>query len=77
MFGRKPPRLYLLLVFSDMEQRNLIYIGKFKKIKDILRYTKNKLKYSDVPHKPVRIYNTYKNLFRILKISQEDKKYFT
>lgn len=77
MYGRKPPRLYLLLVFSDMNQRNLIYIGKFKKIKDILSYTKNKLKYSDVPHKSVRIYNTYKNFFRILKISQEDKKYFT
>ena len=77
MFERKPPKMYLLIVYRDLERKNIIYIGKFKKIKDILSYTKNKLKYSDVPDKRVRIYNTYKNLFRILKISQEDKKYFT
>ena len=76
MFERKPPKMYLLIVYRDLARKNIIYIGKFKKIKDILSYTKNKLKYSDVPDKPVIIYNTYKNLFRILKISQEDKKYF-
>lgn len=74
---RKPQKLYLLIVFNDLEQKEIIYLGKFKKIKDILAFTKNKLKYSDVAHKETRCYNTYKNLFRIVKVSQLDKiKFF-
>jgi len=44
---RKPQKLYLLIVFNDLEQKEIIYLGKFKKIKDILAFTKNKLKYSE------------------------------
>ena len=73
---RKPQKLYLLVVYNDLEQKEIIYFGKFKKIKDILSFTKYKLKYSDVSHKDTRCYNTYKNLFRIIKVSHYDKMKF-
>ena len=73
---RKPQKLHLLVVYNDLEQKEIIYFGKFKKIKDILSFTNNKLKYSDVTYKNTRCYNTYKNLFRIIKVSHYDKMKF-
>lgn len=61
--------MYILLVFNDYDEKDLIYVGLFNFIKDILEYTNNVIKYSDVVHKQ-RCYKTYKSLFKILKISK-------
>lgn len=68
--------MFILLVFNDYDEEDLIYIGFFNLIKDILQYTNNIIKYSDVAHKE-RCYKTYKTLFKILKINKNHKiKYF-
>lgn len=68
--------MYILLVFDDFQEQNLIYIGLFNYIKDILEYTNNILKYSDVRYKKERCYNTYKALFKILKIDNNKQKIY-
>jgi len=74
---RKPSKLYILIIFGDVEQRTIIYIAKFNKIKDILDWTNNRLHYCDVKYKKNRNYRTWKCLFRIVKLTQYEKmKYF-
>ena len=69
--------MYILMVFNDYDERELIYVGFFNLIKDILEYTNHIIKYSDVSQKQ-RCYKTYKSLFKILKISNaEQKLYFS
>jgi len=69
--------MFILMVFNDYDEEELIYIGFFNLIKDILEYTNNIIKYSDVSQKQ-RCYKTYKSLFKILKISNaEQKLYFS
>ena len=69
--------MYILMVFNDYDEEELIYVGFFNLIKDILEYTNHIIKYSDVPHKQ-RCYKTYKSLFKIIKISNaEQKLYFS
>ena len=69
--------MYILMVFNDYDEEELIYVGFFNLIKDILEYTNHIIKYSDVSQKQ-RCYKTYKSLFKILKISNaEQKLYFS
>jgi choline kinase len=69
--------MFILMVFNDYDEQELIYIGFFNLIKDILEYTNHIIKYSDVSQKQ-RCYKTYKSLFKILKISNaEQKLYFS
>jgi choline kinase len=69
--------MFILMVFNDYDEEELIYIGFFNLIKDILEYTNHIIKYSDVSQKQ-RCYKTYKSLFKILKISNaEQKLYFS
>jgi len=69
--------MFILIVFNDYDEEELIYIGFFNLIKDILEYTNHIIKYSDVSQKQ-RCYKTYKSLFKILKISNaEQKLYFS
>jgi len=67
--------LFILLVFKEPEQRNIIYLGLFDKIMDILEHTDNLLKYSDV-NKTERVYKTSKSFFKIIKVKKGHKKYF-
>ena len=67
--------MFILMVFNDYDERELIYLGFFNLIKDILNYTDHIIKYSDVSHKQ-RCYKTYKSLFKILKISNEEQKIY-
>ena len=69
--------MFILMVFNDYDEEELIYIGFFNLIKDILEYTNHIIKYSDVSQKQ-RCYKTNKSLFKILKISNaEQKLYFS
>lgn len=74
---RKPTKMYLLVVYGDLEQKSIIYFGKFGRIKDIFSFCNDKLFYVDVNFKKERCYKTFKSLFRIIKLTQYEKmKYF-
>ena len=60
----------LLLVYNDFDRKNLIFIGQFSLIKDIIKYTNNKITYSD-RRKNLNCYKSYKNLFKIIKINRK------
>ena len=63
------------MVFNDYDEKDLIYVGFFNLIKDILQFTNNVIKYSDVAHKE-RCYKTYKSLFKTLKINKNHKRIY-
>jgi len=60
--------MYWLLVFRDIEQENLIFMGRYKNLSSINRFTDGLIRYSDVEQKDKK-YKTYKNFFRIIKDS--------
>ena len=57
--------MYILLIFHDIEATKLNSMVKFSTIKDIIKWSKGIIKYSDVGKK-VRVYKTAKSFFRIL-----------
>tara|TARA_R110000822_G_scaffold168483_2_gene308538 strand:- start:1271 stop:1507 length:237 start_codon:yes stop_codon:yes gene_type:complete len=68
--------MYILLIFHDIEATKLNSMVKFSTIKDIIKWSKGIIKYSDVGKK-VRVYKTAKSFFRILFVSKSDEeKYF-
>ena len=68
--------MYILLIFHDIEATKLNSMVKFSTIKDIIKWSKGIIKYSDVGKK-VRVYRTAKSFFRILFVSKSDEeKYF-
>lgn len=58
--------MYWLLVFRDIKQENLIFIGRYKNLSNINRFTDGLIRYSDVEEKDKK-YTTYKNFFKIIK----------
>lgn len=67
--------LFILVVYRDLEQTTIMYLGLFDTIKDIIISSGNLLKYSDV-NKIERCYKTYKSFFRIINVQTKHKKYF-
>lgn len=59
---------YALLLFSDIDQTKLNGIFLFDKIKQIIIFTENLLKYTDINRKPKK-YKTYKNFFKVIKVN--------
>ena len=59
--------MYGLLVFHDNKKQfvNCIYV--FTNLKDALHFTKNKLKYQDIPSKKYK-YKNHKCFFEIRKL---------
>jgi len=69
--------LYLLILYLEPEHKNIIFIGKFNKINDIIEYSNNLLKYSDVKIKRCK-YITPKSLFVIHHVNKFNRiKYFS
>lgn len=60
--------MYLVLVFADPKQRHLISLCLFDSIKDIIYWSKNLLRYSDMS-KIKRVYRSYKSFFAIRYVS--------
>lgn len=58
--------MYWLLVFKDIKQENLIFIGRFKTLSNINRFTDGLIRYSDIDNIDKK-YTTYKNFFRVIK----------
>ena len=60
--------MYYLIIFSDYEQREIIFImGRFKKMKNIIEYTDNLVNYSTLENKTKNKYKTQKQLFKVIK----------
>ena len=69
--------MYILLIFHDIEAKKLNSFIKFSTIKDIIKWSGNIIKYSDVNSK-IRTYKTAKSFFRVLYVNREDEqKYFS
>jgi hypothetical protein len=59
--------MYKLIIYEDVEQINPIFLGYFKSISDINKYTNGLIKHSDCYAKEKK-YITYKSLFKIIKV---------
>ena len=55
--------MYLLLVYNDFDRRDLMFIGQFKVMNDISKFTNGAIRYCDRIEKD-KCYRTYKNLFK-------------
>ena len=61
--------MYILIVFSDLEQTEPIFIGTFNKIKDIIKFSDGVIRYSYYKPLPTSCkHKTVKKLFKIVKI---------
>jgi len=67
--------MYVLLIFNEQECRLLNCIWLYDNFIDVIKDTKNIIKYSDINRK-TRIYKTAKSFFRVLKISNADTKLY-
>jgi len=57
--------MYLFIIYGDLEHNNIIFVGLFDRLKDIIEFTNNLIRYSDI--KKEKSYKSYKNLFRVIK----------
>jgi len=64
---------FILLIYNDQECRLLNAIWLYDNFSDVMKDSKGLMKYGDINRK-TRIYKTAKSFFRILKISNADKK---
>jgi hypothetical protein len=67
--------MYILLIFNDQECRLLNCIWLYDTLNDVMKDTKNIIKYSDV-NRIRRIYKTSKSFFILLKIKKDDSKLY-
>ena len=65
-------KLFLLIVYRDLEQKNVIYLGLYEKLKDIIEKSNNFLRYSDYGKN--KKYKTSKSFFKIVEV--KNKRYF-
>jgi len=65
--------MYVLLIFNNQECEKLNAIWLYDNFTDVIKDTKGLIKYGDINRKS-RVYRTAKSFFRILKISNADKK---
>ena len=63
----------ILLIYNDQECRLLNAIWLYDNFTDVIKDSKGLIKYGDINRKS-RVYRTAKSFFRILKISNADKK---
>jgi hypothetical protein len=60
--------MYIFLIFNDSERQNLCAWYKFSKICDIIKFTNNLFRYSDVVSSGA-VYKTYKQHFQLIRVS--------
>lgn len=58
---------YALLFYTDMSHTCLNGLFFFEKIKHMIDFTGNVLKYTDI-HEKTKKYKTYKNYFKVIKV---------
>ena len=67
--------MYILMIFNDQECEKLNCIWMYDTLIDVIKDTKNIIKYSDV-NRIRRIYKTSKSFFILLKIKKDDAKLY-
>ena len=63
--------MYILIVYDDLEQKDPIFIGVYKRIKDIINYSDGIIRYTDSYYKSpptTTKHKTVKKLFKIVKV---------
>ena len=58
--------MYLFIVYKDIEQKNIIFVGLFDRITDIIQFSNKLIRYSDID-KQNKTFKTYKDLFKVIK----------
>ena len=60
---------FILIIFGDMQRKTVIEILRFKRMKDIIAITNNRVNYYDVRrnHDTIK-YKTKKSLFQVIKV---------
>jgi len=58
--------MYYLIVFSDISQQTVIFVGLFSKLKDVFEYTDHLITYANKNKKYK--FDSNKKLFKIVKI---------
>ena len=61
--------MFLLIVYNDLEQEEIIAFIKFKFVKDIITWSNNTITYADLNRKTKKRYKKYKRLFKIIKLA--------
>ena len=71
--------MYIVRVYHDLEQTQIIGLIYFVKIKHIIEFSKKLIRYNDIKNNTTtKIYKTYKNLFRIEEVRGDHVcKYFS
>lgn len=68
--------MYVVFIYHDYEQKILNSICLFDKIKDILTWSNDLIKYNDVS-KTSRVYRTYKCYFKVIEVPKKmEQRYF-
>ena len=69
--------MFICIVYNDFYREKICGLIYFSKIKDIMSYTNNLIRYSDIKNRHRR-YRTYKSLFHIIEIRNDHScKYFS
>lgn len=68
--------MYAVFIYNDYDNKSLMSLCLFDKIKDILCWSNGLIKYNDVS-KTTRVYKTYKCFFKVIEVPrQKEQKYF-
>ena len=59
--------MYIFIVYKDVEQTNIIFVGLFDRITDIIQFSNKLMRYSDIDKKN-KLFKTYKDLFKVIKV---------
>ena len=59
--------MYIFIVYKDVEQSNIIFVGLFDRITDIIQFSNKLMRYSDIDKKN-KLFKTYKDLFKVIKV---------
>ncbi len=60
---------FVLIIFEDLQRSNILKMLKFKRMKDIIEFTNNRVNYYDVRREHHKIkYKTKKSIFEVVKI---------
>lgn len=63
--------MYQLIVYNDLEKKEILYVGIFKTKKDINDFSDNLITYVDMHSSNKKNYRTYKRLFEINNIAKK------
>lgn len=63
--------MYRFIIYAEPSQKNIVFKKDFRKIKDIIEYTNNKVSYNDTKKMTINMDRkniTYKSFLSIIKI---------